>query len=150
MAFHLLYAPTAANGNMLESNEIAQRHYVCGDPPNVSAQHGMHSAVVRGLCCSSVCSPWLNSERNVRLGLPQWFLNQLFTRDVETAVRPRSCAPCPLQGKSTNTQPNKYSTANRFWEPLTTYNKGQAIEMELLVTNHHLSLIHISEPTRPY
>ena len=35
--FPLLYTPFADNGNALEPNEVAERHYVCGDPRFVSA-----------------------------------------------------------------------------------------------------------------
>ena len=35
--FPLLWTPFAENGNMLEPNEIAKRHYPCGDPRIVRA-----------------------------------------------------------------------------------------------------------------
>ena len=100
-AFPLIYTPSAANGNMLESNEIAKRHFVCGDPPNVSVQHEVHSAVVRGFCCSSDSLSWLASETSqfAWLGLPQWALNQLYTPEVETALPPRSRTPCPYRAR---------------------------------------------------
>ena len=30
--YPLLHTPFADNGNMMEPNEIAKRHFVCGDP----------------------------------------------------------------------------------------------------------------------
>lgn len=36
--YPLLYSDKASNGNMLESNSIAKRHFVCGDPKLVSAR----------------------------------------------------------------------------------------------------------------
>ena len=37
-AYPLHHVPLAENGNMVESNEIAKRHFVCGDPRGVSAE----------------------------------------------------------------------------------------------------------------
>ena len=33
-----LYTPFADNGNVLEPDELAERHYICGDPPFVRAE----------------------------------------------------------------------------------------------------------------
>ena len=55
--FPLLYTPFADNGNALEPNEVAVRHYTCGDSP-VSAAWRVTKQVWGILLVKSFARGW--------------------------------------------------------------------------------------------
>ena len=155
--FPLYYLDLAENGNYLETNEVAKRTTPCGDPRLVrvcdaafwligivlyifvSKQRSIvlcfHAACMPCHCLSSICSWYVWCEEGeVRWWCISTSVSFAYSHSVDP---PAVFQNVPRMFQSFGDEQIIYSTPNRQWEVLHTFEAGQEIEIDVVIVYYH-------------